>query len=363
MIVTYHAAEPTGEGRAPVLLLELPLMRIAVFGLGFMGSTHLKAWKNIPVATLVAVADESEKRLTGDLSDIQGNIGGPGEKYDFSRVRTYRTTAEALADAEIEAVDICLPTDQHVAVATAALGAGKHVLVEKPMALDAAGADALLAAGRESGRILMTGQVCRFNPSYDAAAKMLKSGRLGPVRAAVLRRRCAAPAWSKWLHNAALSGGGVFDLLIHDVDYCMAAFGTPRSVAATGYEDMPHGIDFIEARLQYENGAIVLVTGGWHHPKAYPFSMEFTITAEGGTLEYNSSGKPLTLYRADGETETPALADVDIFQAELEYFLECAKTGRSPERCPPEESANAVKLMRLMLESRSRNGEAISCNF
>src|SRR5689334_24144034 len=117
----------------------MPLMRIAVFGLGFMGSTHLKAWKNIPDATLFAVADEYEKRLTGDLSDIQGNIGGPGEKMDFSRVRTYRTTTEALADRESEAVDICLPTDQHVPVAIAALRAGKHVPAEKVLAHDAAG--------------------------------------------------------------------------------------------------------------------------------------------------------------------------------------------------------------------------------
>ena len=56
-----------------------------------MGSTHLKAWKNIAGATLFAVADGIEKRLTGDLSDIQGNIGGPGEKMDFSQVRKYRT--------------------------------------------------------------------------------------------------------------------------------------------------------------------------------------------------------------------------------------------------------------------------------
>jgi predicted dehydrogenase len=328
-----------------------------------MGSTHLKAWRNVPGATLFAVADESEKRLTGDLSDIQGNIGGPGEKMDFSRVRTYRTTADALADPEIEAVDICLPTDQHVAVALAALRAGKHVLVEKPMALDAAGADELLAAGRASGRVLMTGQVCRFNPSYAAAAEMVRSGGLGPVRSALLRRRCAAPAWSKWMHNAALSGGGVFDLLIHDVDYCLCAFGAPVSVAATGYEDMAHGIDFIEARLQYADGAIVIVTGGWHHVKSYPFSMEFTIMADGGVLEFSSSGKPLTVYRADGEIETPALQDVDLFQAELEYFLECARTGKSPQRCPPEDSANAVKLMRFMLESRARKGETIACKF
>src|SRR5262249_35666275 len=159
------------------------------------------------------------------------------------------------------------------------LRAGKHVLVEKPLALDAAGADKVLAAAAESDRVFMTGQVCRFHPAYHTAREMLRSGKLGEVRAALLRRRCAAPAWTKWLHKPEISGGGVFDLLIHDVDACLYEFGMPQSVAATGWEDMPRGIDFIEARLHYSNGAAVVVTGGWHHPKAYPFSMEFTITA------------------------------------------------------------------------------------
>lgn len=336
-------------------------MRLAVFGLGFMGSTHLKAWKNIPGATLFAVADEDEKRLTGDFSDIQGNIGGPGEKMDFSQVRKYRSTGEALADPEIEAVDICLPTDRHVPVALAALRAGKHTLVEKPLALDAAGADEVVAAARQSGRVFMTAQVLRFMPNYQAPAAMLKSGRLGAVRGAFFRRRCAAPAWSKWLHQPELSGGGVFDLLIHDVDYCLQLFGAPQSVSATGYEDMPHGIDWIAAQLHYPGLGPVVVTGGWHHPKAYPFSMEFTILADGGTIEFNSAGRPLTLYRADGETEAIPAPEEDAFQAELAYFLDCAANGRRPERCPPEQSAAAVKLMRLLVESRGKNGEKLIC--
>jgi predicted dehydrogenase len=336
-------------------------MRIAVFGLGFMGSTHLKAWKNVKGATLFAVADTIEKRLTGDLSDIQGNIGGPGEKMDFSEVRKYHSPEDALKDPDIEAVDICLPTDQHLSVALAALAAGKHTLVEKPMALDGAGGDQLTAAACTSGRVLMTAQVVRFAPNYHAAAEMIKSGKLGSVRYALLRRRCAAPAWGKWMHDASKSGGGVFDLHIHDVDYCLYAFGKPESVSATGYEDMPHGIDVIEAHLYYPGGFVAVITGGWHHPKAYPFSQEFTIVADGGTLEFSPPQKPLTLYRADGEEEVPAVPETDIFQAELEYFHECAQANRRPDRCPPEESAAAVKLMRLMLESRSRNGERIPC--
>jgi predicted dehydrogenase len=184
-------------------------MKIAVLGLGFMGSTHLKAWKKVPGAQLVAVASNIEKQLTGDLSDIQGNIGGPGGKLDFSAVKKYRDPLEAVRDPEVEAVDICLPTHQHAEAALAALRAGKHVLVEKPMALDGASADEMIAEAHRSGRVLMGAQVVRFIPSYRAAAEMVRCGKLGQVRSAIFRRRCAAPAWSAWLSDPAASGGGV----------------------------------------------------------------------------------------------------------------------------------------------------------
>jgi predicted dehydrogenase len=338
-------------------------MKIAVVGLGFMGSTHLNALKNIPEAELAAVVSSDEKKLSGDLRSIQGNIGGPGEKMDFSRVKKYRTIAQALADPEIEAVDICLPTDQHSSAALAALRAGKHVLVEKPMALDGAAADEMLAAARNSGRVLMTGQVLRFIDAYRKTAERVKSRSLGSVRSAMFRRRCAAPAWSQWLADPAKSGGGVFDLLIHDVDFCVYLLGKPAAVSATGFEDLPHGIDVILAEFHYPAIDTVVITGGWHHPKAYPFSMEFTVVSDGGTLDYSSEGRPLTLYGADGEKQLLDSAEADWFTEELKYFVDCAAHGRKPELCPPEESALAVKLTRLMVESRKRNGEKIACSF
>lgn len=327
-----------------------------------MGSTHLKALRHIPHARLAAVVSADEIKLTGDLSAIQGNLGGPGEKLDFSGARKYRTVAEALADPEVEAVDICLPTAMHAPVAIDALRAGKHVLVEKPMALDGETCDAMIAEAARAGRVLMAAQVLRFFPDYEVAAGILESGRLGAVRSAVLRRRCAAPAWSKWLHDAGQSGGGVFDLLIHDVDMAIHLFGKPLAVSAVGHEDMAGGIDFIVAQLHYAETGPVTITGGWHHPKSYPFSMEFTIVADGGTLEYSSAGRPLALYRADGESEALATAEVDGYQAELEYFIECASANRAPVKCSPRDSAAAVRLTRLMLESRSRYGERIGCN-
>src|SRR5438445_10404562 len=111
-------------------------MRIGVLGLGFMGSTHLKALRGIPGVEVAAVCSSDEARLSGDLSGIQGNIGGPGEKLDFSAVKKFREIGPLLADPDIDAVDICLPTHLHSEVAIKALRSGKHVLVEKPMALD-----------------------------------------------------------------------------------------------------------------------------------------------------------------------------------------------------------------------------------
>ena len=352
---------PRTSERAEARCYHFFLMNIAVIGLGFMGSTHLKALKNIPAARLAAVVSSDDKKLSGDLTAIQGNIGGPGEMMDFSGVKKYRQVADALADPEIEAVDICLPTDLHASTALAALQAGKHVLVEKPMALDGDTAQNLVAEARKRNRVLMTGQVLRFIPSYRQTADMLRGGRMGAVRSALFRRRCAAPFWSKWLGDASRSGGGVFDLLIHDVDYCVHVFGAPEAVSATGYEAMDRGIDFIAAHFHYANAGPVLITGGWHHPKAYPFSMEFTVVTDGGTFEYSSAGRPVTLYTAEGEARPLDAPEIDFFQTELEYFVQCVSRGRAPALCPPEESALAVRLARLMLDSRSRNGEKIAC--
>jgi predicted dehydrogenase len=334
-------------------------MKIAVLGLGFMGSTHLKAWRQIPGAEIVAVASNDKRRLSGDLTGVGGNLGGAGEKLDFSAVAQYTRADEAVRDPSVDAVDICLPTHLHERIAVLALRCGKHVLVEKPMALDGAAADRMIAEAERHDRVLMAAQVVRFVPAYLAAADILRSTRLGAVRSAIFRRRCAAPGWSAWLADPAQSGGGVFDLLIHDIDFCVHAFGTPEAVTASGYEDMPRGVDWIVAQLWYPTIGAVVISGGWHHPVAFPFSMEFTIVSDDGTLEYSSAGAPLTEYGGDGKQHPIDVPDTDGYRAELEYFLDCATRGAKPLECPPEESADAVRLARLILESRNRNGEKI----
>jgi predicted dehydrogenase len=220
----------------------------------------------------------------------------------------------------------------------------------------------MLSAARRADRVLMTAHVLRFFPEYLALQDALAGGKLGRVRHATFRRRCAAPAWGGWLQDPSRSGGGVFDLLIHDADMCLYLFGKPKTVSACGVLDTATGIDCISAQLFYADGLAVLISGGWYAPGEYPFSMEYSVAADGGSVEYNSAGCAPTLYPRNGSTQVLPLEGRDGYAAEIEYFAECCRAKRVPDRCPPVESAAAVKLMMLLQESRRRNGAKMVCN-
>ncbi|MCP5110813.1 MAG: Gfo/Idh/MocA family oxidoreductase, partial [bacterium] len=256
-------------------------------------------------------------------------------------------------------VDICLPTFLHAPIAIQALRAGKHVLVEKPMALDGAAADEIIAVAAEANRVLMVAQVLRFFPAYQVLAELVRSGKLGQVRSALFRRRTAVPSWGPWEFDKAKSGGGIFDLLIHDVDMSLHLFGVPAAISATGHEAMQNGIDALTAEFHYPEIGSVTITGGWHHSGEYPFSMEYTVIGDNGVVEFSSDGRPPTVYWKDGAKEVLKAGETDAYRAEIEYFLNCCREGKEPELCRPEESSTAVKLTKLMVEARDRRGERV----
>ena len=337
-------------------------MRVAVVGLGYMGATHLIAYQKVGLAEIAAVVSGDPKKRSGDLSAIGGNLefSSPAtEAMDFGQIARYARAEEAFADPTIDAVDLCVPTFLHAPLAQAALAAGKHVLVEKPMGLTGDECDAMISAAYKNRRVLMVAQVIRYWPEYVAARGIVRSGKLGAVRAASLSRKCAVPSWSKWMHDPANSGGGVFDLLIHDFDYCLQLFGRPRSISAVGVEAIDKGIDVAEARLHYENDAPVTVSGGWH-PGGYPFSMAFSIACDAGVLEFNSASRPLALYHADGGSETLELPPTEGFQAELGAFVDACERGKPPADCRPEESALATRMTIAMWASREMRGEPVA---
>lgn len=325
-----------------------------------MGSTHLKALARIPGVQIAAVMDTIEARLSGDLSGIQGNLGGRGQAMDFSAMRKYRSIEEIVADPDLDAVDVCLPTCFHAGATMAALRAGKHVLCEKPMALDGCTADAMCAEAERQKRILMIAQVVRFIPAYAGLAQLVKTGRLGTVRWAFFRRRTSVPTWGPWEFDKSKSGGGIFDLLVHDVDMALMLFGAPQAISSVGHEDMPHGIDMITSNFHYGGGPAVTITGGWHHVGEYPFSMEYTVIGDNGVVEFSSAGRPATVYWSDGKKELLPAPEVDCYQAEIGYFVECCEAETAPAVCPPAESATSVKLAKLMVDARESEGMKVA---
>lgn len=333
-------------------------MRIAVVGLGFMGATHIRAIQG-GAARLAAVVSRSDRKLSGDLSGTSGNLDTGGGRFDFSALKKYRTLEQALADPEIDAVDLCLPTDQHESAAIAALRHGKHVLVEKPMALDEGACGRMIDESRRAGRVLMVAQVLRFFPTYLALS--VARTQIGAIRGGSFRRCCAKPGWGDWLADATRSGGGVFDLLIHDVDQALFLFGAPVAISAMGHQNLAQGIDIIDAQLYYD-GFSIGISGGWH-PGEFPFSMEYKLVGDGGTVAFSSTGGPPMLYRADGvnqKLESPDGPTGDGYLDEISYFAACCSDGSEPKKCMPEESAAAVRLTRVLSEARLRNGEKIA---
>ena len=319
-----------------------------------MGATHLNGFATLPDVSVAAVCTNNPRALAGDLSQTGGNRAGAARVYDFSGVKKYTRWQDLLADADLDAVDICLPTDLHPEVTIAALRAGKHVLVEKPMALTLDACEQMMAVAAEQRRIFMVGQVLRFWPEYVYLREFTKSKAHGAIRSATFIRQGALPEWSNWLPADARSGGAVLDLLIHDIDQALLLFGMPERVAAKKLGDG----DTLTATLIYPGGPEVRIQGGWFAPGT-PFSMTFQVRAERAELEFTQAG--LTLSDGTGSRTQVAPEGSDGYEAQLRYFVQCCKSGEQPEQCMPRESAQAVKIALLLKQSRAMGGEQISC--
>src|SRR4051812_17139735 len=142
------------------------MVGIGIVGIGFMGMIHYLAARRLDGARVVALCSRDPKKRAGDWTGIRGNFGPPGTQMDLSGVAAHAEFDAMLADPNVGLVDLCVPTDQHADLAVRALEAGKHVLVEKPIALSLAEADAMTAAARASGRLLMVAHVLPFFPEF-----------------------------------------------------------------------------------------------------------------------------------------------------------------------------------------------------
>ncbi|MFM2164652.1 MAG: hypothetical protein RL325_1089 [Planctomycetota bacterium] len=271
---------------------------VGIIGLGFMGRTHLAAYAAAEASgagCAVRAAFDPRQSTAG-----AGNLVAAGGADDLiDRVPRERSVESLLARRDIGLVSVCTPTDTHIDLVRAAIRARKHVLVEKPTALDAGAIDSLAREAREAGVLVMPAHCMRFWPAWAWMARAVRSRRFGAARRAVFRRVGARPAWSQDFYlDIARSGGAAIDLHIHDADFVRFAFGEPARVAARG--SRMH----LSAQYGYDDGLEVEAEGGWMDDPAFAFTMAATIECEHGTIDFLLGRDPELLLRRGAAIES-----------------------------------------------------------
>ena len=339
------------------------MTHIAVVGLGFMGLTHLKAYRNIPNARVVALCDAVRLPVDGMLAAAGGNIGEDDSlHFDMSEVKATHDLAELIADPSIDLIDICVPTLAHPKLAIAALQAGKHVLCEKPLARTAVAAREIAAAAASAKGFFMPGMCIRFWPEYAWLKQAIAEQRYGRVLAARFRRVSEPPAWGReHFFDGAKSGGAILDLHIHDADFVQYCFGRPTAVFAQGFSHYSGAIDHVVAQYQVTGGAAVSAEGGWVMGEGHGFEMAFTIIFENATVDFNCNrgADGLRLFEKGQVARSIAVPPGDGYLAELSYMIECIETHQAPTIVTASDAASAVEICEAEAES-IRSGKLVS---
>lgn len=329
------------------------MVRVAVVGLGFMGKTHIGIYMGLAGAEVTALCDKGADRLELTSLDAGGNIESSSGAVDFSGVATYTDYDAMLAAGGFDAVDICLPTDLHVAFAVKALAAGYHVFVEKPLALDYESALEVAEAAEKSGRVCAVGQCLRFWPAYTEVKALIESGSLGRVRHAEFARYSPPAGWAAegWLGDPARSGDASLDLHVHDVDMILWLFGAPSAVRSVGIPDGKGFFSHISSVYQYPNLS-VLSSGGWAMSSSTPFNMRALYVLEKGVIDMDFSREQTVMVYPDGDDAYALeLAGGDGYLHELTDFVARCETGTPSAVVSPRIAAESVRLARLEIES------------
>ena len=318
----------------------MKVVKIGLIGFGFMGTTHWGVYRGLKNAKVVALADLDPAKRRGDVSKVVGNIGGGdnSKPIDLRGVTVYDDAMKLIREADVDMIDICVPTVDHAELAIAALKAGKHVFCEKPLCRTAAEAMKIVAAAKRAKGFFNVGLCVRAWPEYRAAWEYFKSGKAGKMRSATFKRVSPGVdgnSWKNWYMDGRISGGALLDLHVHDTDEVNYFFGKPMAVTAVGANVVSKngGIDHVVTTYDFGDGRLVMAEGGWEQAKGATFEMSFTIVCEKATLKLDSTG--FNVFLKNGKKLAPKL-DVKNgptgWHQELAYFVDCVRKGVKPEK-------------------------------
>lgn len=331
------------------------MIKVGICGAGFMGGMHAACYSALPGVKIAAVADGRKAFAT--------KIAKP------HRAKTFARAKDLIAQADVDIVDICLPTYLHAEYVLLAAKRGVSCLCEKPLSRTLAQADRMVKAVEKFGITFMVGHVIRFWPEYVVLKKYVDTKSLGKLQALSMVRVSPHPtwAWRNWLSRGALSGSAALDLHIHDADYVRYLLGEPAALHSVG-TGKPTPWDYIFTCYRYPNVA-VCAEGGWNLPPGYPFEMNFRAVFEKGTLFYSSVTTPMTLYRRSGRNTLVKVPEPKVkagggggnisslggYFNEIQYLVNCVKRGRKPETATVGDARDSVALALREIASATRN--------
>jgi UDP-N-acetylglucosamine 3-dehydrogenase len=323
-----------------------------VIGLGFFGEKHAEVAASLPNVSLRAVCTRRDWRRR----DIARRLAVPAD---------YRDYADLLADPQIQAVSIVTHVDDHLEPAIAALRAGKHVLIEKPLARTVTQCDRLLAEAEKSARILMVGHICRFNPRYAVARERIVRGEIGDIVSIFARRNIPAERSEEVLQKVGpLLGDG-----IHDTDLMLWMTGDEvESVYALTHQRRKLKYpDLGWAMYRFRSGAVGVIENVWFLPCGTPFRIHEQMEIIGTTgaiyihgADTNVVVQSSTTIDCPDTIYWPQLHGeiVGALRNEIQYFVDCVIAGRPPAIVTPREAREAVAAV-LAAERSAETGRVV----
>lgn len=329
------------------------MIRIGLLGCGFMGGMHAACYEALsPERVQVTALSDMRASFAEDLSKRTG-------------ATVFPDPASLIASADVDAIDICLPTFLHTRYALAAMKAGKDVFIEKPVCLHPEEMQQLLDAERESGRQVQIGQVLRFWNEYVWLKNAVQQETYGAFRSGSFYRLSAAPTWSQgdWYHDPELSGGLVVDMHVHDVDFVRHLLGDPDQVRAQAHRDSHGLISQIFSSYSYGTNAAVSIEASWDHPQSFPFTAGYCVRLEKAAAVYKSGR--LMVYPDHGDPFVPRFAEIAEGSAdaggnisslagyydELKYFVEGLEGMHPLQRATLADSIASVRLVQREIEA------------
>jgi predicted dehydrogenase len=349
-------------------------LKVGIVGVGGISEFHISGYKRNPNVELYAFCDINEARLKEK-----------GARHGITRL--YTDVNEMVKLEELDAVSVCTWNSAHAPCTIAALNAGKHVLCEKPMAMNGKEAEEMLAAAKRSGKLLQIGFVRRFGNDCAILKDFVDNGDFGEIyyAKATYTRRHGCPGG--WFSDKKRSGGGpLIDLGVHVIDLARYIAGCPKPVSAYGvtfdklgsrpevktrpgeYKASDAGNtsdveDFASALIRFENGFTIGIEASFDMNLPGENNIVILGTKAGATLSpdlkiYSTSHGYMTNVTLDMPT---ALDFNGLFEREIDDFVDCVLTGRA-SNAPAEDGVVLMKILSAIYESAATGNEVkIDC--